>query len=415
MLKMTLFGLLERGEFRTVELKLRKNDTVLKKLNELEIGKAIDYCTKDKFGNAASISILCSLLDVAGRAMQDKILNYILEPLNSKYIPYDVIETNLKVFLKKVKETNNYYAIQIISQLLSKNPSAYQREIDEITDFMLKSEDTSIKDINIIQIVKLNGFNPEKFHSYFLKRTNRSRVAYLLNIPEEYQESFINLYLNSNPNTNDLKIFMYTLDGKLEPKFLSKELESMLLDCIKDIPDEDLKCKYLLIYLETILKNVYNKEITFIIMLSNKLYYIKELMGVIPEEIQDKICEEYLALNNHIDILNLAITTDCKTTYKLVDTILETYSDAEILDLISNLSGRFLSYALDRIIKRDTRYYLSLIDTLYLLSANNSIEVIEFIFIYHLEYLFQKEIVERLRNFLKVMQEKEQNLTLERK
>ena len=75
--------------------------------------------------------------------------------------------------------------------------------------------------------------------------------------------------------------------------------------------------------------------------------------------------------------------------------------------LIGNLEGKFLNYTLDKIIKeKESKYYLTIINKLYLLGYANCLRTINFIFIYKFTNLFSLNTLQKL-NFY-------QNQTLKR-
>lgn len=138
----------------------------------------------------------------------------------------------------------------------------------------------------------------------------------------------------------------------------------------------------------TILENIIRNDIST----DANIKSTEKLMSNLTEAEQNEKCLKALEEKNSKMIILLTATTDCVTTYKLVDYILELKSIAAYGYLLQSLKGRFSTYAMDKIIKEnDIDVVRQLLNQLYLFNAIGFIILIKFIVEYKYISLFSEE------------------------
>lgn len=138
----------------------------------------------------------------------------------------------------------------------------------------------------------------------------------------------------------------------------------------------------------TILENIIRNDIST----DANIKSTEKLMSYLTEAEQNEKCLKALEEKNSKMIILLTATTDCVTTYKLVDYILELKSIAAYGYLLQSLKGRFSTYAMDKIIKEnDIDVVRQLLNQLYLFNAVGFIILIKFIVEYKYISLFSEE------------------------
>ena len=126
---------------------------------------------------------------------------------------------------------------------------------------------------------------------------------------------------------------------------------------------------------------------------------IQNFMNLLSEEEQNRVCKDYLEKENVHALFNLAITTNVKNTYMVIEVLIKEHPHL-IMPLVSKLKKVYLDYALDKIIKeKGSNYYLNLIYAF--INENNNIylKLINFIFDFKYENLFTKESLKKLNNY----------------
>lgn len=371
-----------------------KNKEILKELNEKEIDALIEW----GINNNRGISVLDALISVANPEQRKKIIDYMT---NQRYF-YDkryIHEKYFDEYLRSGFEQKYDNLLYYLGLIAARNPKKYENQIIQLRNYYKSME----VDYRFINLVTKQAFYCEELIEKILERENKALMDFLRILDIEKINNFLYHYF--------IRLDMDDFKSIVKEFETNKEIYNSLLSVIQTLNSNEPGYEYLYIMYEIIRK----EELIDLIILSGDLTTIKKLMKLLEGKKQIQICEEYIEKGNYKNKLDLACSTDCVTTYKLIDDILENNflnkNIEEIVYLVSNLEGRFVSYALNKIIINHSEYYLLLIDKLYLYGLSNTIEAINFIFVYKFEYLFKKDILHNLLTF-KEEQEKNKSLTL---
>lgn len=141
-----------------------------------------------------------------------------------------------------------------------------------------------------------------------------------------------------------------------------------------------------LILLIGLISDAEDKDKYIKIILSLKdLNKIRKLMAILKAEEQEKYASEALINNDQESIFNLACTTNCSKTPKLINYILSFRTPEYKSLLIIYLEGEYLEYALEKILREQgIRTFLDIYLDMY---KNNNIAYIKI-----LDYIFNNEL-----------------------
>lgn len=394
-LKRKLKRCIKKNESSNLYNIIDRNKEILKELNEKEIDTLIEW----GINNNRGIYILDALISVVNPEQRKKIIDYMT---NQRYF-YDkkryIHEKYFDEYLRSGFEQKYDNLLYYLGLIAARNPKKYENQIIQLRNYYKSME----VDYRFINLVTKQAFYCEELIEKILERENKALMDFLRILDIEKINNFLYHYF--------IRLDMDAFKSIVKEFGTNKEIYNSLLSVIQTLNSNEPRYEYLYIMYEIIRK----EELIDLIILSGDLTTIKKLMKLLEGKKQIQICEEYIEKGNYKNKLDLACSTDCVTTYKLIDDILENNflnkNIEEIVYLVSNLEGRFVSYALNKIIINHSEYYLLLIDKLYLYGLSNTIEAINFIFVYKFEYLFKKDILHNLLTF-KEEQEKNKSLTL---
>lgn len=370
------------------------NKEILNELNKKEIDALIGW----GINNHRGIAVLDALISVANPEQRKQIIDYMTTKryfYDKRYIHEKYFDEYLKSGFEQKYDNLLYY----LGLIAARNPKKYENQIIQLRNYYKNME----VDYRFIELVTKQAFYCEELIEKILERENKALIDFLRILDIEKINNFLYHYF--------IRLDMDVFKSIVKEFGTNTEIYNSLLSVIQTLNPNEPRYEYLYIMYEIIRK----EELIDLIILSGDLTTIKKLMKLVEGKKQIQICEVYIEKGNYKNKLDLACSTDCVTTYKLIDDILENnFSNKnieEIIYLVSNLEGRFVSYALNKIILNDSEYYLLLIDKLYLYGLSNTIEAINFIFVYKFEYLFKKDVLHNLLTF-KEKQEKSKSLTL---
>ncbi len=319
----------------------------------------------------------------------DKIIKYLVVKFNSNYYDYEYhlsyfIGTHFQEFLNGALQNKNADLIFYLANQASYDITKYEKEIKRIKKYYLTYPVTK----ETIYIASLNGFNTEDIENKIITGSIYLFIEYLNGCSNP--EPVIIKFFKSNPSLLNIKYFFHNY---LHTDML-KTITNILLT--SDLIDIDAKSLYLITLYSINSEDNLKEEITPIILSCNNLDTIANFMHTFNSEEQNNLCATYLNTNNLHILLNLAFTTDCLYTYKIIDKIILEHHHL-IIPLLTNLHNRYLDYALDQIIKtKNANYFLNLIYTLKNENNLTYLKLIKFIYSYHYEYLFSKESLIKL-------------------
>ena len=267
---------------------------------------------------------------------------------------------------------HNFVFLYSIANMISKNPTKYQEEINEIKAFILISPLNEIT----VYIHNLEGFYSKEMEEKILSSKNTRFLFCLLESSnEETTKRILNEIMESKPNSEKIYRLARMLN-KSEEKL--DELKTMIFDL--DVPKQT-KGKYLLAFYEGI-KNVKNELDSFAIIdeivLLNDFDTTNKLMSRLNEETKRTIITRYFHCTNKKLIFTLACTTDCEETTLLINRILLDIKEEEVFSLIMFVKEKYLPLIFKKVLK-DEKTVLKLINNLYLFGSNRWMNIINYI------------------------------------
>ncbi len=277
-----------------------------------------------------------------------------------------------------------------IARFLSNDASKYSHEIAIIKNYLLSHEVSYVT----TSIAPLTGFYSAELEQKIITSEVKFVSDYLIKAPNK--KAFFQKYYLTKPENENIRKIAHKFS--ISKNSLNREIYQYIVEIITSVnlDDQLLQSNHLFILYE--MNKDYEDIDTIIYSLINLNVpaIINNLMQDLSEAKQDKICISFLEEKNtpFKYYQTLAITTDCKTTYKLIDIILLKDNLPATVDLIGNLKERFLSYTLNKVLnEKGTSYYLRVINNLYLLGYDNYLEGINFIFTYKLTHLFNPNVI----------------------
>lgn len=391
--KMTINKYFKKKEYHKILDMIYWNKEVIYELTKKQVDELIEFLLMKK----GRVFYLNKLIHVASDTQRERIIDYIatLSYFDEKYIH----ETYYDEYLQKALEHNNAILIYLLAQIAASKPQKYETQINKIKDYYKNS----LVDYRFIDIVSTRAFYCDEFNQKILKSDPMMIIYLLEKFTYKKRLEFISKYL--------YEINMDTFKLLVNEFHNNKEFYDGILKIVRKIDNKALQGEYLYSLYEI----TFDDNIIEAVISLNDITIIKKLMKLVNEEKQCEFGKKALDNKNSEIIFNLACSTDCVMTYKLIDFILTEDNFLKNVYLVSNLERRFLSYTLDKIIKeKGSKYYLGLVNKLYLYGLSNVLETINFIFIYKLEYLFKDTVLNDLLNF-KNAKEKSNSLTLKKK
>ena len=276
-----------------------------------------------------------------------------------KSFPYSLIqqrelETNFKetveeyidAFLEIGFKKEGHSILYVLSKIIAKNPEKYREERERIQEYLKEVP----LDETIVSIAALPSFANEEILKRIIKTGNPNYIIRILENQgeEEMQKGLIELFKNI-PKVECIQ----------ELAIHTKKYEAIgkaIQECATLTKDQKS------IYYTTVLKLIKDpslKQVWFQKILSLGNYFsIAESIKTFTTEEQEKIAQEYLKSKDLTSIFYLACTTNCPSTYHLIDQTLE----QDKIELFLYLKDPYLNYALMKIISKSKEQYLEILE-----------------------------------------------------
>ncbi len=402
-----ILKLIEKNDFLKLTFILNKlNDKdlkmIFKDLDRVMANKYLDYIVrKENLRLFLLLSISSSYIKV-----QD-IINYIpFRKYTNEY--YDSLINELLlgkidefIDLMKKDYINSQVGSYIISFCMTRN---LRGKLEEIKEYLL----TQKIDEKLLHFWVSPDFNFPEFRAKLRDSGSTNIIKYLY--LSDNSDLFIKEYVESYPKIKDLQTI--ALEFFQATKMNKKNIYYGLLKEVRNLNNrnKELKSEYLYTLIEIDKNNLDKEKIIEEIILLKNLEVIKRLVLIMREEEVKSVITKYLASDDFEIITILSVVTNNK---ELIDKVILSDEDSYITFMIGNLEGKYLDYALGKILEiKKANYFTDLINHLYLEGYSNILIVINFVFKYNLEYLFKKEILTNLRDYKEKLRN---NLTLIKK
>ncbi len=309
----------------------------------------------------------------------------------------------LEEFIELIKKNYvNYEMIDFVVDFCIRNKN--DKELEELRDYFLKVR----LNASLAKIMAVQGFDCEEFRKILINEGNLKGIINYLNRVNDARV-FIREFVNSYPKIGDIQeIALEFLEDKFDSK---KEIYNILVEEVLNLEGNlELKSEYLFSLFQLKEDNRYRVVIIEELINLKVLGVINRLMRFLDDKEVEEIGDRYLNTCDYEKITILAVTTMGVITYKLIDKIVLESNDNYIRFLMGNLDDIYLDYALNKLLEiKGVSYFKVLINELYLDGYSNILKVINFIFKYRLENLFDRTVIDNLVLF------KEKKLTLIRK
>ncbi len=341
--------------------------------------------------------LLWMILNESPHADQKRIVDCILNRYYHKlWSEQEKLIKHFDLFLDELMKRNDECLIFTLAKIATTLPKSLEY-MARITSYCLYSKNNSNLALKLSRLPEYNDESLKmKIHGLLLKEL----IIYMSHCQnEENLKIAIEDYFNG-ANSKEVK--------ELLVEFMNnKGMFKRIYDYIKtEIIDRKKAAAYLLEILR--LKPDYHREDIIIeIIYYGSVDTISKLMTMLSEEEQNEWCFSILDEGNLTLIYDLAITTNCKETYKLIDALLAQDIDFEI-GLLNDLKNRFLSYAWDYVFKnRSLDYIRNLLNHFYVTNSIGYITATKFIVEYKYISLFTEQ---EQSNIMEAYEEKEDML-----
>lgn len=348
----------------------------LSKFKKEHIDALIDYASKNDY------HLLWTILIEAPQADQRRIINCILDKsvFYSSKMYHDRIFEFFDLFLDEAIKRNLSKAVLLLAELAPRTEKSVEY-MARITSYCEHNQ----KDKNLtLELSKIPVYNVEGVKKIIDSLLLKDIIIYIsLCQNQDNVKTAIEDYFN--------KASIEEVDELLIEFSNNKAIFKLIYDYIKGLEDKEKSAAYLLEVFKQ--KPDYERNtIILTILVYGSIDTLNELMNMLPEKSQIGCCQAVLKYGNYDLIYNLAVTTDCTETYKLIDVTLELNDFYADLRLLANLKNRFLSYTWDYIFKnRSIDYIRSILNGLYLANSAGYICAIKFIVEYDYISLFNSE------------------------
>lgn len=262
--------------------------------------------------------------------------------------------------------------------------------------FILNGYFRDCDDFNIVHAVsKLEHFNIPNLKQKIVSTNPECISEHILSLPLTEVNIFINEYISGEPDCKNISIIANILNKyeEVNIKFIHAIAHSSILP-------NNLKSAYLLAIFKANQNSSHHKYLIDKILKTKDYPSIKDLMGELTKEEQNKYVEEALTAKDLDLIVILATTTDCVNTVKLIIYVLALNNLHSIACVVSNLSPKYLFSTLAEILNsKGKEFYLTLVEYLH----ENNMEIsslIDYLCTNNLLYLYDIKTATHLLNLL---------------
>lgn len=363
-----------KKDYSYINTIILSNPEEILKLNSLEQLAII----KDLVANSDIESLKRLFCLTSNYAFRKMIIDQAKNSVNHRFLD-ELIKECLYAFIEYATISNDYKFIEYLANFIEESNIINLEYIELIKKHLLLHH---LSDYTI-RIACLPKFRDPKFEDKIAKSRNYSYILYYI-LNTNKNSKFLKKVLMTELNCDDFKRLCIELSNKKPAAFQNlKRLTNIL------VKENKICAKYLMILIELYPKdNNRKKYIEIIISLSN-INDIRELMAIISSKEQEIYASEALRKNDMQTILNLACTTNCSKTPKLISYIITWGTFGNKIFLIANLKGEYLNFALANLLTKQG--YRKFMDIYLYFHDNNDIayvNMLNYVFDNHLETSF---------------------------
>lgn len=333
---------------------------------------------KDLVANSDLESLKRLFCLTSNYAFRKMIIDQVKNSINHRFLD-ELIKECLYAFIEYATLSDDLKFIEYLANFIEDSNIVNLEYIDLLKKHLLIH---SISDYTI-RIACLPKFRDSKFEEKIAKSRNYSYILYYI-LNTNKNSKFLKKVLLTELNCDDFKRLCIELSSKKPTAFQNLKRITNIL-----VKEKKLCAKYLIILIELYPNNENRKKYIDTIISLNNFNSIKSLMAILNPEEQEIYASEALRKNDIQTILNLACTTNCSKTQKLISYSITWGTFSNRIFLITNLKGEYLNFALEKLlIEQGYRKFMNIY--LYLHDNNDVayITMLNYIFDNHLESSF---------------------------
>ncbi len=283
----------------------------------------------------------------------------------------DFIEFAIMAYEKKL--------LEYLANYISENKPFNREYIEAIIEHLL----LHCVNETTINIACLPAFKDTRLEEKIAKsKIYKYIITYILNTSKN--SKFIKKCLLNGLSFEHYKLLCNDLKIKKPEAF--KNLKRITMTLVKE---HKIDSEYLILLIELLPDDKDKDKYINIIMSLKDLNKIRKLMAILKSEEQEKYASEALRNNDQESIFNLAFTTNCSKTKKLINYILNFRTPEYKALLITYLEGEYLEYALEKVLREQgTRSFLNIYLNIYKNQNIAYVKILDYIFNNKLESLF---------------------------
>lgn len=327
----------------------------------------------------SDIERLSILFCITGNyAFRKMIIEQVQMSINYKL--YDALINECTIdFIEFATMAHENKLLEYLASFIAKNKPFNQEFIEAIIEYLLLHN----VDETTVNIACLRAFKDPRLEEKIAKSKNyKYIITYILNTSKN--SKFIKKCLLNGLSFEHYKLLCNDLKIKKPDAFTNLKRITMTL-----VKEHKIDSEYLILLIELTPDDLDKDKYINIIISLKDLNKIRKLMAILTSGEQEKYTSEALKNNDQENIFNLACTTNCSKTKKLISYILNFRTSEYKALLITHLEGEYLGYALEQVLREQgTRTFLNIYLNIYKSQNIAYIKILDYIFNNKLESLF---------------------------